>query len=94
MIQDSSKKGSKVVSYKDEITIFKNNRGSNFDNFDVLVIAEWLSKNTNEEKLYSSLRAIALMCAVVEGFEEVFFKVANALPNNLPIKNLFEKSVI
>ena len=84
------KKSNRTTSlkFKEELIVFKGkNRRNSLSDIDIIAIHEWISKK-QDINMFSSLRAIAVLCNLVDGLDELFFDLAKELPNKLILENL------
>ncbi|KAB7891283.1 hypothetical protein [Poseidonibacter ostreae] len=76
----------------EEILVKKTSKGNTFDDIDVIAINEWL-KEKDGVTFFSTLRAIAMMCGSIDGFEELFFRIARELPSKLMLEDLSAEAI-
>lgn len=75
------------LKMKEEVSVYKNHNKTSLDDIDIVAIHEWINKEKDID-LFSSLRAIALLCHIVEGLDILFFDIARELPSKLSLTDL------
>jgi hypothetical protein len=83
---------SQTLTASSKTIISKHRKGSSLDNIDIVAIHEWLESQEGVE-LFNSLRAIALLCNIVDGLDELFFQIAKELPAKIGFKDFVSEEI-
>jgi len=83
----SNKVSSSLKMEDSSVSVNKHQKGSTCNDIDIIAINEWMHRQEGVE-LFNSLRAIALLCNIVDGLDTLFFDIAKELPAKLELDNM------
>jgi len=86
------KNTSQTLTASSRTVVSKHRKGSSLDDIDIVAIHEWL-ENQEGVELFSSLRAIALLCNIVDGLDELFFQIAKEFPSKIGFKDFVSEEI-
>lgn len=91
-ISYKKKNTSQTLTASSKTVVSKHRKGSSLDDIDIVAIHEWLESQEGVE-LFNSLRAIALLCNIVDGLDELFFQIAKEFPSKIGFKDFATKEI-
>ena len=92
-VSNKSNKTSTSIKAESLVSVNKHNKGSQLNNVDVVAVHEWVEQKDGVSFL-SSLRAIALLCSLVEGLDDLFFSLAREIPDKIDFKDGKMESIV
>jgi len=91
-ISYKKKNTSQTLTASSKTVVSKHRKGSSLDDIDIVAIHEWLESQEGVE-LFNSLRAIALLCNIVDGLDELFFQIAKEFPSKIGFKDFVSEEI-
>lgn len=83
---------SQTLTASSQAVVSKHRKGSSLEDIDIVAIHEWIEGQEGVE-LFNSLRAIALLCNIVDGLDELFFQIAKEFPAKIGFKDFVAEEI-
>lgn len=75
------------------VIVFKSPKNTKLDDLDIIAISEWIESKVDSSEMFKGLRAIAYLCNIVDGLEELFFEVAKTMPEKIRLTAVSKKAL-